>query len=134
MISDDYISLVQRLLDRTKSGDVNWKLTANENEFMIYFKKFSLSVRHTYDQHEDMEYTSITLRDDSGEEIDQFWIDTTDPHWNIVNDLYAVARRRALHIDDALHIIMKELDSDGSVGLEEKPLKPSSAIEDDVPF
>ena len=134
MISDDYISLVQRLIGRTKSGDVNWKLTANENEFMVYFKKFSLSVRRSYDHQEDMEYTSISLRNDSGEEIDQYWISTKDPQWNIVNDLYDGARRKALQIDDALHIIMEELDSDGSVGLEEKPLKPSSEIEDDVPF
>lgn len=138
MIADEYVSLVGKLLDRTKSGEVNWKSTANENEFMVYFKKFSLSVSSSYDNHSQEEQYVISLRNESGAEIDRFWLEPHEEQWKTASELYIGARRKALKIDDALSLIMSELESDGSVGLEEKPEKKNKSgfedFDDDIPF
>lgn len=134
MISDDYIHLVEKLVERTKAGEVNWKSTVSDNEFMVYFKNFSLSVSTSYDPDEDRVFAYLSLRNDSGKEIDKFWIDQDDEHFQMISDMHAGARRKAFRIDEALHTIMSELNSDGAVGLKKKPAKNVDNFDDDIPF
>ena len=130
MISDDYIHLVEKLIKRTKAGEVNWKNTVKDGEYMIYFKGFSLSISTSFDDNEDKGYVLISLRNESGNEIDKFWIGEGDPHYKMVSELYSGARRKALQIDEALSSIMSELESTETVGLPEK----HDPFDDDIPF
>lgn len=132
MINDDYIHLIEKLHKRTQNGEVNWKSTARVNEFMVYFKDFSLSVASRFDTNEDEDIVSITLRNDSGTEIDRFWITPQDVSlYHTASEMHSGARRKALQIDDALSVIMSELESDEVVGL---PDDPRNAFDDDIPF
>lgn len=130
MISNEYIDLVEKLLERTRDGEVNWKGTVKSNEYMIYFKNFSLSISTSFDNFTNQNNVVISLRNDSGDEIDNFWIDEEDAHYKLVSELHAGARRKALQIDEALSTIMTELESTETVGLPEK----NDGFDDDIPF
>jgi len=130
MISNEYIDLVEKLLVRTKEGEVNWKNTVKSDEYMIYFKSFSLSISTSYDNFSNEHTVLISLRNDTGKEIDNFLINEEDPHYKMVTELHTGARRKALRIDEALSTIMTELESSDTVGLPEQ----HDGFDDDIPF
>lgn len=121
MINNDYFELVEKLIHRTKEGKVNWKSTANEDEFIVFFNDFSLSIYISRVGFGPVSHVVISLRDDTGKEIDRFDLDDEDEHYEMVMNLHSSARRKALRIDDALHTIMSELESKNSIGLDEDP-------------
>lgn len=117
MIASEYYQMINRLTERTIEGDVNWKTTSDENQFIVYFKQFSLSVRNGHDRHEEIDFISISIHNNTGDVIDGFFVTEGDNHWEQVSSLYAGARRKALDIDKAIHSMMEELDSyDEGVG------------------
>lgn len=132
MISEEYFDLIDKLVDRTRLDEVYWKSTSEDHRFIVYFKNFSLSVFQGFDQNENEEFVRIILLNDDGHEIDSFWISETDIHWKLASDLFSGARRKALNIDKAIHIILNELNSVGKVGKKEAPQKPKS--DDGFPF
>ena len=133
MISDEYYELIAKLVKRTLSGEVNWKATSDDNQFVLYFNNFSLSVYQATDQNSGEEFARIVLLNDDGKEIDSFWVSERDEHWEIASNLFTGARRKALKIDEALHTILDELDGDGTVGKKEAPNK-KTPFDDDIPF
>ena len=126
MITEEYIGLIEKLLGKTQAGEVNWISTSSNSEFVVYFNDFSLSISGGNDAAGEP-YTRVILRNDNGTEMDSFWAVESEPEWELVNELLSGARRKALNIDKAIHNILSELDSVGTVGKEENPL-------DDVPF
>jgi hypothetical protein len=130
MLPSQYEELFEKLSERTQRGAVNWHPTADENEFVVYFRGFSLSVRF-YESERDASEMYFKIRDDSGKEVDTFWISENDIRWEMAYRIYSSARRKALRIDEAVNSIVKQLDNAPTVGLE-KP--PGTEEEDDIPF
>ena len=117
MIKNEYYELIEKLVDKTNSGDVNWKSTADNQRFLVYFKDFSLSVDGGITP-DDNDYVRITLWNDLGKQIDSFLLMENEKHWKLVNDLFQGARRKALKIDEALHLILDELNTTGVIGID----------------
>ncbi|MCG8073278.1 MAG: hypothetical protein N0C86_14990 [Candidatus Thiodiazotropha taylori] len=132
MITDEYFSLVEKLVHRTSQGEVNWKSTSDNHQFLVYFNKFTLSVSQSFDQHNQEAYIRIVLLNDEGSEIDSFWVHESDNHWELASQLFTGARRKALQIDEAIHTIMDELDNKDTVGKKELPIKEE--FDDGIPF
>ena len=58
MADTDFDTLLDRLAERTAAGTVNWKMTSRDDEFVIYFQKFALTMRHGFDEDGD-EYVTF---------------------------------------------------------------------------
>jgi len=130
MISPDYAKLVDLLVDRTRRGEVNWKPMSSTGDYVVYFETFSLTVGTGFDSHEQEEWIIFKLRSDTGKEIDRFLVGEHENSFSTVAELFALARRKAHRIDEALVVIVKELEDSKPVGKED----PKDTSDDDLPF
>lgn len=131
MPTEEYLDLLKKLVAKTEAGAVNWHPTSNDNEFVVYFDQFSLSMYMSREEREEDSCT-FTIRDSTGKTVDRFWLQESEANWSLVDRLFTAARRKALRVDEAVGAILRELDSKKSVGLAEAPTKP--ADDDDIPF
>lgn len=129
-MTPEYTQLVEELYASTLEDRVQWQRTATANQFVVYLKQVSVAIKY-YSPDNDPDYCTFTLRDASGQIIDNFWVDQTSAAWDKTRDLYAAARRRALGIDSAVRTILDELRSGRVVG-EKTPHPPGD--DEDVPF
>lgn len=118
-MANSYQDLARRLAMRTTQGRVKWQRTAREDEFIVYFESYALSVRLTAPVH-DPDYCTFAIRNITGEEVDRFIVEEGDELWPLARNLWAGARRKALRIDEALAGILEELDTKEIIG-EEAP-------------
>lgn len=133
MLNREYVDLIEKLAERTADARVNWKTTSSENEFVVYFADFSVSLR-IHSDYQDNEYVTVVLRDKAGKSIDELTIGLEDDLWTTVHALYLAARRKALRIDDALRHIISELSSDRQNIGDEPQVREKNDDDDDLPF
>ena len=125
-----YKDLINGLLQKSMSKEVNWDVTTNANVFVVYFKESSLILNQHNNQNE--AWISVDLIDYKGDIIDGFWVSGDESEdWNVVSELFSLARRSALAIDNTIQGMLKEINKDGIVG--EKKRKDDE-FTDDIPF
>jgi hypothetical protein len=107
--------LVERLLDRTRAGELSWEETVEDNTFQVSFSKNSVQIRYV-DLHRGSEY-QISIIDDRGQ-ITEVFSDvqlhlednnTPRPWRAIMHEIYSSARRRALKADEVIDSILSEI-------------------------
>ncbi len=107
--------LMDRLVGATRAGRVGWQ-TRDGETFFVKTKSGAIMVssrdedghppyKLTVHDRGDRVVESFTLRDWPGEEADELDHQLTE--------LYVLARRRALNIDDVVEGILRDLDIDG---------------------
>ena len=108
-------ALVQKLIERTNQGKVNWEPTANAGTFQAAFPSYSVHIfKHKnfdYDQTEDY---FITLHDQEGEMIDEIsdnqLKDTGfENAYQRVAHLYNEARRKAMGVNQVIDDLLSQL-------------------------
>ena len=132
-----YYNVIQGLLQKTQKNEVIWNTTTDANTFIVYFDKFSLSIRQKYqgDFNNPETWITIGIINDEGEKIDGFEIEEGDTGWNEMSELFTLARRSALFIDKAIKTILTEIDKKGIIGKKKKDDGGSSGdFTDDIPF
>jgi hypothetical protein len=129
MIPDAYREIVEELHRKTMQGAVQWTTTVNQQEFLVYFAKSTLSIRLGYDDDDRERFVLFTLKNEQGKNIDFFSVPESDEWFQKAEELHIAARRKAHRVDEALRSIADELRaSDDVVG--RKP----HADDDEVPF
>ena len=129
---EEYEELFNELHEAAMAGRVHWQTTASDNQFVVVFKDFSLSIKY-HPQEQEPSFCSFVIRNASGQVIDTFWVDDTSTEdWRKAFELYSTARRQALGIDVAVKNIVDELRSGKPVGLRKTP--PPADDDDEVPF
>ena len=118
-MNDGALNHIQQLMDRlvgaTRSGRVGWQ-TRDGESFYVKTKSGSIMVasrdedghppyKLTVHDGADRVVESFALRDWPGEEADELDQQLTE--------LYVLARRKALNIDDVVEGIMRDLEIDG---------------------
>ena len=101
-------ALVQKLLDSTVTGKVAWEPSGITDQFKCNFvNKWTVTVDKGYDDESDATYFWLTLIDFAkGTELLRLY-STDVPS---VPQLFEVARRQALRIDEAISDLLRELD------------------------
>jgi hypothetical protein len=140
-ISEQYNDVISGLLAKTKTKKAIWNTTTDDDTFIVYFEKFSLSVKRKYrcDFNGNIEETwiSVDLINDLGDRIDGFIVEPIDDDWNKMIELHTLARRSALSIDDAIKEMLTELNKEGIIGKKKQNDNISSNEDnfaDDIPF
>ena len=72
MEKDKYLSLIERLYEKTIDGDRHWKQTYRDTSYLTSFPDFSVMIsRHQPAENTDWMYT-VKIYDSLGEQIDGF--------------------------------------------------------------
>ena len=129
MIPKIYRDVVDGLHAKTTQDSVEWNTTVNENEFLVYFDKFTLSIRASWDDDEHERVILFTLKNDLGKNIDSFRVPESEPAFTKVAELFDAARRKANRVDEALAAIANELKESKTIGR-----KGKNGDDDEVPF
>jgi len=112
-IPDTYQRMIGSLTTRTLDRSIEWRPGSSKWEFVASFKNSSLTIRDTGDP-DGTEYT-VALLDSEGTEVDSFSVSVREEEeqedFEVIGQLFRIARRQALKIDEALASIQEELDS-----------------------
>ena len=128
MIPKTYEEIIKNIENKTEENNANWHTTARENEFIIYFKEFSLSVSTHHDADQEISYVQITMYSEDGIPIDYFTIEDRDTEYNYMYNFYQSAKRKALNIDEALNQILSEVKKEGIIG------EKNTSSDPNIPF
>ena len=99
--------LVDRLTKLSEEDKVPWEATADDTTFLAPVSKFVVTVAEveTYDG---IRY-DFAIRSDDGRIIDEV-LATRGEDWIQLRDLHSMARRKALHVDEALSDLLSSLE------------------------
>jgi hypothetical protein len=123
MILDKDHALVHSLLRSTQNRKTEWLPTAVSNEFTTSFSgKFGVVVG----ANESRGDAWLVITDAGGTTLHRL---TDEDNANIY-ELFELARRNALHVDEAIDSILVELDEGTAPDKEEGP----EANDEDIPF
>lgn len=109
------LKLVQGLLAKTKSGDVVWERTSATDVFQAAFPRYTVKVSERGDASEPLltNYV-VSIFDEAGTIIERAsYLDLGKSsqvnNFELMKELYSVARRQALGVDGALDTLLSEL-------------------------
>ena len=126
MNEDPILRIARLLLKRTRTGDVQWVPTDDEQAFLCSTKDSSVVVRTVLDSDGD-ENVVLSLLNARGQEVGELrstWDqEESDEAWpryrpgannKLLQDLAEGARRNALQVDQVVEGLLKELGGDQS--------------------
>lgn len=61
--------ILDKLLERTEEGKLEWKATSNENIFLVVLKDSSISISYEFDEYSGSQYYTFNFRDENGEAV-----------------------------------------------------------------
>lgn len=117
MAITEQVNLVERLIEKTKKGDLAWSESPEHGIYSISFKNYSLNIYIKTNRENSNDDVFIQIVDSFGELTEEFSdidLSKISPNdwYNKMLDLYTSARRIALGADKALKDIISELDDD----------------------
>jgi len=123
MISDEQArKIVERLLERTRAQQVNWRPDEDQAEdgevtgFYVLFPKSSITVSFNSPVAEP-DTIDIAFRNDSDYIVKRWVVEEGDPDWSLVRSLYDEAGSCVLGWDGVLSDIENAIDTGGKIGL-----------------
>jgi hypothetical protein len=123
MILDKDHALVNRLLESTRNRKTEWLPTAMSNEFTTSFSgKFGVVIGADEGRHD----AWLVITDAGGTILHRL----TDEYNANIYELFELARRNALHVDEAIDSILGEL---GEATASEPEAGPE-VTDEDIPF
>jgi hypothetical protein len=131
MADPKFLTLIHKLLERSKRGKVQWEATAAEGVYQAAFPQYSVKIYSLPGDMGELDYI-LQLADDEGQVIDEIR-DTDFPNeFNNMRDLFNCARSIGLGLDRALDSILAALGPDEPAPAE--PSEPPEITDGDVPF
>ena len=117
MIPEIYKEILDRLHIKSQNGEANWRTTGRDNQYIIYFQKFSLSIIYGYEESDNSCYILLSIYNENGESIDSFYVDdNSKEEYEFLEKLYQSAKRKALKIDEAVSEMLLEVNKKGIIG------------------
>jgi hypothetical protein len=117
MIPENYKTLIEKLIDKTKNDKAIWTKTSGEDEFKLDLAKGAI----TTDVYGTPVSRMIDFRiwNDQGDVVDTISYHRDTPEFKIVHELHALAKRNYFEVDKIVKGIFDELDGDGVIGKSE---------------
>ncbi len=111
MISTKFKALLQKLDEKSKANEVNWRAEAGQAHVTVSFSDYAIIIMR------DKDYIGIRLLNSEGDVIDDFNITQDEKEdYQFLESLYSEARRNALKVDDALDTLDHIISQPGSTG------------------
>ncbi len=103
--------IVPMILERTKEGRLDWAITANVNSFLATLGNQSLKITRTPETLYENEGYSLVVLNKDGVEIDQTSASIRSTEGKQLANIFGLARRRALNVEEELDELVKMLSS-----------------------
>ena len=87
--------LIERLLDRTERGALDWRPTFNREEFVVSFQRSSVSIAARPDRTK-----TLKVYNDKGLVVDELVVDQRVAElWDLVDRLFSLTRQQAMRAE-----------------------------------
>lgn len=110
MAQHKLLDIVNKLLERSKRGEVNWHAAEAENTYLVTYSRSSFSI--SSDEVEPNYYYISVLNNEESVPVDSMSFEGTyDDGYNIVSELYDLAKRKSLGVDKVLDALLEEIEN-----------------------
>jgi len=111
--NEQVVKLVDKLAALSRESKVAWEETVDAKVFQASVSKFVVTIGFYQppDWKNDPDYFSLEVRDQQNRLVDGAKADSVGTAgWKRLEELHELARRSALHVDDALTDLLSALD------------------------
>ncbi len=117
MSNPKLVATILKLHEKTKKGELQWEETSNERVYQVSFPGYTVQMFHRLSQEgaDALDYFIRILNENGGvleESSDLDLKEEWEPSFRVMKELYEMARRRALGVEQALNNILKALGED----------------------
>lgn len=101
--------IARRLLAKSNDGSIQWQATESEGVYQASFSDFSVRARRSQTTDvfgADFVHHVLEIYDEEGTLVDEIAEQTLE---TVLGQVYSFARRQALHVDEMLDTILKQL-------------------------
>lgn len=133
MIPNNIRNIIDRLSERTLSGQTNWNQSSGSNGFRLSMQTGTINIDKWYDDRENAWVIQLKIFNDRGDIIEDIETlqSSNKPDYEYMDSFYAIVRRKYLKVDETLKGFLDELDGNKPIGKNDDPnLEPI----DDLPF
>ena len=89
-MDNQYHSLLVNLLTKTRARQVYWLPTSDSNQFIVTSGAVSVSLYSGFDEEQDNNYITLSIRNDKGVSIDSYHVSPGEEDWEIIDELFAL--------------------------------------------
>ena len=115
LLQQKMLKVAEKLLERSENGAVDWQKTVDEKEFFVSFPDYSLVIEEVRRPLFGNTYR-LSLTNERGTKIESLKLDAGDNGYNTLEQLFHLARGRALDVDERLNKVLKDLEQEGQIG------------------
>lgn len=114
MRDDKALALFSKILEKTRQGEMSWKATAEEGQYMLalpnnrYLKIYPFTIMDDFQGPKGP--ASVTLYSEKNQIIVDITYEIDGITKDELKELETLARRKALNIDEQVEQVLKELD------------------------
>lgn len=111
-----------KLYGKTQRGEISWEETEEEEEFQTAFPGYSIRIGRERDQYKALPYYYLKIFNEQGKLLEVIREADILGEWGekeptpAMLDLYEMARRIAMRVEEALDHILSELEGEGEHG------------------
>jgi hypothetical protein len=118
MVPEHYRNLVEKLKMKTQNGQAVWNKTSGENEFKLDLGQGTITTDKWFDPQSKKNFIDLRIWNEKGDCIDTFKVAKIDniQDFDYLLDLHNMARKAYFKVDETFRNILKELDSDKTIG------------------
>ena len=109
MADEKLYRVLRVLLEKSRKGALGWEATNDVNTFIVSFSSYGVSIEMIPRRGEATMYV-LSILNDAGDQIEEIREGVFNNVWEDLHELFTLARRRALRVDEGLDAILKELE------------------------
>ena len=107
MSDERLVVIAEKLLERSREGEVDWSETVDENKFSASYPNYSVSVSKERRGHR------FTAHNRHGTEVDSLQAQyDVEAHWHLLKELFELARHVGVKTDEVLDGLLDRLEKE----------------------
>ena len=114
------LGIAEKLVERSRKGEVTWQETVDEDEFAVSFPDYSIVIERVRRVGLNARYR-LSLMSKNGFRLDSLSPEASGGGHPDLKELFEIARRKALQVDERLDQALKALNEEGAIGLVDAP-------------
>ena len=117
METNPYQKIVEALVKKSRAKELLWVSTDAENEFVLGFTHYSLSLRVQQEPPKNRTVAILSIFENkTGKKLDSVLFNQREHLGKALMEIFETARGQVFHLDDAVDEILGHLGKQGVVG------------------
>ncbi len=119
-MTENFITLIEKLKNKTASKQAIWSKTSRDNEFKLELQKGAITTDNWNDDDENS-FIDLSIINENGDTIDRVYFHSSEKEdYKKLLELHDLVKRAYYKVDETIKNIFNELDSEKTVGKERK--------------